>query len=165
MDERSGSLDERSERSIGRSKIPNGRRAVRYTESLFLLKPAGSSLRSSEEGIALMDYGTNPPSAPQPPPRGIAPAAPGGGVAESLIPYRNGAALTAYYLGVFSLACGALLGIPALILGIKGLKVAKERPEAHGQAHAWIGIVLGSIMTLVSLAVVAFFVLAARGGQ
>lgn len=98
------------------------------------------------------------PSAP-PPPRGIAPAH-SSGVAEVFIPYKNGPALTAYYLAIFSLICGALLGIPALILGIKGLKIAKERPEAKGAAHAWTGVILGSLTTLVSLIVVAAVLIA-----
>ncbi len=99
------------------------------------------------------------PGSPSIPPRpagpGIAPAA-SSGVAEALIPYKNGPALTAYYLGIFSLICGAFLGIPALILGLKGLKIAKERPEARGGAHAWVGVILGSLMTLVTLAVALF---------
>jgi Domain of unknown function (DUF4190) len=81
----------------------------------------------------------------------------------TIIPYKNGMALTAYYLGVFSIVCGAVLGIPALILGILGLQYAKKHPEAKGTAHAWIGIVLGGLMTLISLgAIVAFFVFAAK---
>jgi hypothetical protein len=109
---------------------------------------------------SLMDPNPGPPSAPPPPSGpGIAPA-PSSGVAEVFIPYKNGPALTAYYLGIFSLVCGAFLGIPALILGLKGLKIAKERPEARGGAHAWTGVILGSLMTLVSLAVVAFIAIA-----
>lgn len=107
-----------------------------------------------------MDPISSPASAPQPPrPPGIAPAT-SGGVAEVFIPYKNGPALTAYYLGIFSLICGALLGIPALILSLKGLKVAKERPEARGAAHAWTGVILGSLTTLVSIAVGVAFAIA-----
>jgi hypothetical protein len=71
-----------------------------------------------------------------------------------LIPYKNGAALTSYYLAVGSLipCIGLLLGIPAFILGLKGLKKAKAEPWVRGQAHAWIGIILGGLMTLVNLA-------------
>lgn len=107
-----------------------------------------------------MDPISSPPSAPQPlPPPGIAPA-PSSGVAEVFIPYKNGPALTAYYLGIFSLICGALLGIPALILGIKGLKISKERPEAKGAAHAWTGVILGGVTTLVSLGAIAAVLIA-----
>lgn len=104
-----------------------------------------------------MDPSPGPPYAPQPPPPpGIAPA-PSNGVVEALIPYKNGPALTAYYLGIFSLICGFFLGIPALILGLKGLKIAKERPEARGGAHAWTGVILGSLTTVVSLIAAAIF--------
>jgi Domain of unknown function (DUF4190) len=107
-----------------------------------------------------MDPISSPPSAQQPPPPpGIAPA-PSNGVVEALIPYKNGSALTAYYLGIFSLICGLFLGIPALILGIKGLKIAKERPEARGAAHAWTGVILGSLTTLVSLIAAVGFAVA-----
>jgi hypothetical protein len=56
-------------------------------------------------------------------------------------------ALLAYYLGVFSLipCIGIPLGIAALVLGIKGLKYAKLHPEAKGKAHAWAGIILGTL--------------------
>ncbi len=107
-----------------------------------------------------MDPISSPPSAPQPPrPPGIAPAS-SSGIAEVFIPYKNGPALTAYYLGIFSLICGLFLGIPALILGIKGLKIAKERPEARGAAHAWTGVILGGLTTLVSLIAIAGFAIA-----
>src|SRR4029450_6742171 len=82
-------------------------------------------------------------------------SAPGSGI-EVLIPYKNTAALTAYYLGIFSIVCGLILGLPALILGILGLKHADQHPEARGKVHAWIGIVLGSLTTLISLALIAF---------
>jgi hypothetical protein len=64
-----------------------------------------------------------------------------------LIPYKNSSALTAYYLGVFSLVCG-ILSIPAVIFGIMGLKFALLHPELKGKAHAWVGIVLGGVTTL-----------------
>jgi len=64
---------------------------------------------------------------------------------DALIPYKNTPALIAYYLGVFSFIpfLGIFLGIPAFILGLKGLQVAKEHPEAKGKTHAWIGILVG----------------------
>lgn len=70
-----------------------------------------------------------------------------------LIPYKNAAALTAYYLAVASLipCIGLLTGIPAFILGLKGLKAAKREPWIRGKAHAWIGIILGGGMALVWL--------------
>ena len=67
-----------------------------------------------------------------------------------LIPYKNGKALAAYYCAVFSLipCAGSALGPAALILGVMGLKTANRRPRAGGKAHAWIGIVLGALTTL-----------------
>jgi Domain of unknown function (DUF4190) len=86
---------------------------------------------------------------PPPPTEPPAPTA-----VEVLIPYKNGAALTAYYLAVFSILCGFVLGIPAVVLGIMGLRRARLHPEARGKVHAWVGIVLGGLMTLVSLALI-----------
>lgn len=72
--------------------------------------------------------------------------------AEFFIPYNNGLALAAYYIGLGSLLCGAFLGIPAIVLGILGLRRASRFPAARGKAHAWTGIILGGITTLASLA-------------
>ncbi|MFY9822930.1 MAG: DUF4190 domain-containing protein [Thermoanaerobaculia bacterium] len=81
-----------------------------------------------------------------------------------MIPYKNSSALIAYYLGVFSLLGGIILGLPAVVLGVLGLKYAKLHPEARGKVHAWTGIILGGLMSLISVAVVVFlFVLAAKG--
>jgi hypothetical protein len=68
----------------------------------------------------------------------------------TVIPYKNPPALIGYYLGVFSLipCVGFLLGIPALILGIIGLKKANAAPGSKGKAHAWTAISLGSIAIL-----------------
>jgi predicted Zn finger-like uncharacterized protein len=72
-----------------------------------------------------------------------------GGV-STLIPYRNGRALAAYYCGVFSfIPCiGLILGPIALVLGILGLRFARAHPSAKGTGHAIAGIVCGSITTL-----------------
>lgn len=68
-----------------------------------------------------------------------------------LIPYKNPHALIAYYLGLFSLfpCVGLLLAIPALILGIMGLKRYRANPIIRGSVHAWIGIIMGGLMTVV----------------
>jgi hypothetical protein len=65
----------------------------------------------------------------------------------TIVPYRNGAALAAYYCGVFGLipVLGFLLGPIALILGVIGLVKARKNPKAHGTGHAIAGIVLGLI--------------------
>ncbi len=67
-----------------------------------------------------------------------------------IIPYKNPHALIAYYLGLFSLlpCVGIALAIPALILGVIGLRNRNRNPQIRGSVHAWIGIVMGSLMTL-----------------
>ena len=84
------------------------------------------------------------------------PSAEEGDATGGVIPYKNPPALIAYYCGIFSLlACIPIflpLPIAAVILGIKGLKNAKQHPQVRGQVHAWIGIICGSIFTLVGLA-------------
>jgi len=78
----------------------------------------------------------------------------------TIIPYKNPQALTAYYLAVFSLipVLGMILGPAALILGLKGLKVAKEHPELKGTAHAWVGIIGGGLVIFGHVAVILLFV-------
>ncbi len=67
-----------------------------------------------------------------------------------LIPYKNPHALIAYYLGLFSLfpILGLFLAIPAFVLGIIGLRKRNQNPAIRGSVHAWIGIVMGGMMTL-----------------
>lgn len=70
-----------------------------------------------------------------------------------LIPYKNAMALTAYYCGVFSLipCAGAILGPIAVVFGFLGLSHAKRFPASRGQAHAWVGIVIGVLTTLLNI--------------
>ena len=65
----------------------------------------------------------------------------------TVVPYRNGAALAAYYMGVFGLipGVGFVLGPLALIFGIVGLIKARKNSKAHGTGHAIVGILLGLI--------------------
>lgn len=72
----------------------------------------------------------------------------------TIVPFKNPAALTAYYLGLFGslLSCIPILGmaglgmsIAAFVLGIKGREAARLNPHAHGTAHAWIGIIGGAL--------------------
>jgi Domain of unknown function (DUF4190) len=78
----------------------------------------------------------------------------------TIVPYRNGPALAAYYTGVFGLIplLGFLLGPIALILGIVGLVKARKDPKAHGTGHAVAGILLGVIDPLLWIAVWYLFV-------
>ena len=97
-----------------------------------------------------------PPSAP---PTGAgAPTAPD--VVEIFVPYRNPNALAAYYVGLFAFIpfLGAIIGVAAFVLGLRGLKLARAHPEARGASHAWVGIVLGGIWGLFYWAVIIVMV-------
>ena len=71
----------------------------------------------------------------------------GGEGFATIVPFRNGPALAAYYCGVFGLipVLGFILGPIAFILGIIGLVKKKKNPKVHGTGHAIAGIVLGMI--------------------
>ena len=73
-----------------------------------------------------------------------------------LIPYKNSSALIAYYVGIFSIIpCFAFIpGVIAFILGLKGLRFAKEHPEAKGEVHAWVGIIMGGFFGFIYLIMV-----------
>ena len=74
-----------------------------------------------------------------------------GDATGGIIPYKNPPALAAYYCAVFSLVpiLGLVLGIPAIVLGVLGLRKRKTNPVIKGTAHAWIGIILGGLFTLI----------------
>lgn len=86
-----------------------------------------------------------------------------GGVG-TVIPYRNGMALAAYYCGVFGIiSCflfgvGGFFGIVPVILGIVGFMRARSDPEARGTAHALVGIVLGILEVLVGCSTIGFII-------
>ncbi len=90
-----------------------------------------------------------------------------GDATGGVIPYKNPSALAAYYLGLFSLlpCIGLLFAIPAFILGIMGLKARKRNPAIKGSVHAWIGIVMGGLMSIIWGGGLIFFgVVAATAG-
>ena len=102
-----------------------------------------------------------------PPPGGYAPpgyAPPPAGGLGRMIPSGNPSALTAYYLGLFSIIpCLAIpMGIAAVVLGVRGLKLAKERPEVHGRTHAWVGIIAGGLFALLNIAAIGFALVASH---
>jgi hypothetical protein len=82
---------------------------------------------------------------------------------STIIPYHNGMALAAYYVGVFSLVpiFALLLGPLGVIFGIVGLRRVNANPEIKGTGHAIAGIVLGGLTTLLNYGVVIFIVAAA----
>ena len=89
---------------------------------------------------------TTPPQPPPnpwatPPPQAGTPPPPNTGSSDpfsALIPYKNANALASYYLGLFSILplVGLALAVVALVLGVKGLKFAKDNPTAKGKGHA-----------------------------
>lgn len=81
-----------------------------------------------------------------------------------LIPYKNPAALAAYYLGILSglPLIGLPFGIAAFLLGLRGLKARNENPVIKGSIHAGIGVGCGCFFALlwsVVLVIAAFAVL------
>jgi WD40 repeat protein len=86
------------------------------------------------------------------------------GAVSTIIPYRNGKALAAYYCGIFGLVpgLGLVLGPAAVVLGFLGWRVVRARPEAKGTGHSITGVVLGALTTVVNAALVIF--LAVGGG-
>jgi hypothetical protein len=103
------------------------------------------------------------PGVPPPPPPVPVPGG-GGDATGGIIPYKNPQALISYYLGVFSLipVLGFLLTIPAIVLGILGLKKKKKFPIIKGGAHAWIGICLAGFSMLYHLVPLAIILLAPK---
>lgn len=73
-----------------------------------------------------------------------------------LIPYKNGAALAGYYVGIFSLipVFGLILGPIAVVLGILGLRAVRRRPIVKGTAHAVVALVLGGLVTIGHIAAI-----------
>ncbi len=67
-----------------------------------------------------------------------------------IIPFRNGWALAAYYVGIFSLIpiFGIILGPLAIIFGCLGLRHASRHANAHGRVHAIVGVILGSLVVI-----------------
>jgi hypothetical protein len=80
---------------------------------------------------------------------------------SSLIPYKNGHALAAYYIGIMSLlpVVGILLAPIAIFQGVRGIRDYREKPKIKGIVHAWIGVVLGSIGLLISGTLIAAMII------
>ncbi|HRA88980.1 MAG TPA: hypothetical protein PK992_12940 [Planctomycetaceae bacterium] len=73
-----------------------------------------------------------------------------GDATGGIIPYKNPKALIAYYLGIFSgfPIVGFFLAVPALVLGIMGLRDRNRNPAIKGSIHAGIGIGCDALFTL-----------------
>ena len=79
-----------------------------------------------------------------------------------LIHYKNPPALIAYYLAVFSIVplFSIFLGIPAVILGIKGLQKRSQDRTIMGAVHAWFGIICGGLFALLGIALIVAAIVA-----
>lgn len=97
-----------------------------------------------------------PPPGGTLPPQNYAPQTTIGGFG-GMIPDRNPSALMAYYLGIFSIIpCLAIpMGVAAVVLGMKGLRLVNERPEVRGRTHALVGIIAGGLFALVNIGLLA----------
>lgn len=78
--------------------------------------------------------------------------APGGDAATAADPSRDALALGALICGLLSVipCAGTPLALAAVVLGYAWLRRARNVPEARGRAQAWAGIVLGSLVMLMS---------------
>jgi hypothetical protein len=86
--------------------------------------------------------------------RPIRRSGPSDGGVGVVVPYRNAPALISYYVGILGLILCFLFGlslfsgVTAVILGFMGFSRARKQPEAHGTAHAWVGIICGFVQIL-----------------
>ncbi len=78
-------------------------------------------------------------------------------------------AILAGYLALFGIVpiCGLPFAIGALVCGIIALKAIKKDPDLSGSGRAWFGMILGGLMTLISLIAIASLLGAAivNGGK
>ena len=117
-------------------------------------------VQCSHCGQSLLATAWPPPPGGYAPPQGYPPQS--GGALDALIPTKNPSALTAYYLGIFSIIpCLAIpMGIAAVVLGLRGLKLFNAHPEVRGRPHAWVGIIAGGLFALVNIVGIGFAVIA-----
>lgn len=78
--------------------------------------------------------------------------APADSVLSTIIPYRNSAALTAYYLGVIALIpfLGLFAAPFAIGFGVFGIRAYHRDPRCRGVVHAWVGIALGLLSVVIA---------------
>ncbi len=84
-----------------------------------------------------------------------------GDATGGIIPYKNPKALIAYYLGILSglPIVGFFLAVPALVLGIMGLRDRNRNPVIKGSIHAGIGIGCGAFFMLLWGAAIVFIII------
>ncbi len=88
-------------------------------------------------------------------------------IVETFIPSGNGPALASYYLGLFSLfpCLGFPLGVAAVYYGLKGLRRVRENPAVRGGAHAWVGLICGSLFGFFNFLLLLITIIGAIGAS
>lgn len=121
-------------------------REGRVPDDAFIQDTSGAPPIRASDMAALRGVPAAPPSVAGPM---SAPQGADGGLSY-IIPFRNGWALAAYYVGIFSLIpiFGIILGPLAFIFGCVGFRHASRHPNAHGRVHAIVGIVLGALVVV-----------------
>lgn len=108
---------------------------------------------------------------PQPETSTLPPQPPGAAPTPTGPAPSNGASTAALVVGIISLllfwafGIGAVVGIVAIILGIKGTKAAARHPSRPGNGAAIAGIVTGAIGIFLSLTVGAIVVITFLGSE
>ncbi len=100
-------------------------------------------------------------SASPPPVPATGPASPDN-VVGFMIPTGNKPSLIAYYcvFGAWIPFLGIVPMILAIVFGIKGVRLARQYPQARGGCHAWFGIVGGVFVGLIGLVASVLIVIA-----
>ena len=83
-----------------------------------------------------------PEVAPAQVPQGAPRADTGHSLGQLILPTKNPVSIFAYYLGVGSLICVPILGLPAMVCGLIGLIKCISRKQTTGLAHSLSGIFL-----------------------
>lgn len=73
---------------------------------------------------------------------------------------RPGSAIAAGYLALFAILpiFGLIPAILAVFYGRKALREIKENPQLAGKGRAWFGIIIGSIMILLSILLILLLI-------
>jgi hypothetical protein len=81
-----------------------------------------------------------------------------------MIPTGNKPSLVAYYASIGSLIplLGIVPGVIAIVFGVKGVRLVRRHPEVRGGIHAWFGLILGGVFTLVWIAALLFILVSSK---
>lgn len=77
------------------------------------------------------------------------------GMERMLVPIgRPISSIASGYLALFGIipVFGLPFSVVAIVTGMVALKAIKKNPRLSGSVRSWFGIIVGSIMTLISLA-------------